>query len=266
MTSMVLSLSALAALLPATLLPFMRRTVRIDALFWLLLGAALAGAAALSAVSLASQWQTGLPTALWLAVAVALGLFGLLVMANREAARLAPLLLPYLVVFGTLATALAPLSEAAPLDVAPDAWLIVHIIVSVATYGLCTLAAVASSAVVLQERALKRRAPNAFTRMLPSVADAERLEVRLLAASEVVLGLGIATGVSDLYVTSGTFFDLSHKTLLALLAFAVIALLLLLHYYSGLRGRRAARLVLVAYLLLTLAYPGVKFVTEILLT
>jgi ABC-type uncharacterized transport system permease subunit len=43
-------------------------------------------------------------------------------------------------------------------------------------------------------------------------------------------------------------------------------MLLILHHYSGLRGRRAARLVLLAYLLLTLAYPGVKFVTDILLT
>ena len=265
MNSMVLSLSALAALLPATLLPFVRHAVRADALFWLLLGAALAGSSALCIVSLGSQWQTGLAPALWLAVAVALGMFGLLVIADREAARLAPLLLPYLVIFGTLATGLAPVTAATPLAGAPDGWLLVHIAVSVATYALCTLAAVASSAVFVQERALKRRQPNAFTRMLPSVADAERLEVRLLAASEVILGLGIATGISELYVTSGQIFTLSHKTLLSVLAFAVIGGLLLLHYRSGLRGRRAARIVLVGYLLLTLAYPGVKFVTEVLI-
>ena len=41
--------------------------------------------------------------------------------------------------------------------------------------------------------------------------------------------------------------------------------LLLVHYRTGLRGRRAARWVLVAYLLLTLAYVGVKFVTDVLL-
>jgi ABC-type uncharacterized transport system permease subunit len=101
--------------------------------------------------------------------------------------------------------------------------------------------------------------------MLPSVADAERLEVRLLGAGEVILGLGIATGISELYVTSGVLFDFNHKTLLSILAFLVIGGLLLLHYRSGLRGRRAARIVLVAYLLLTLGYLGVKFVTDILL-
>ncbi len=265
MNTMVLSLSALAALLPATLLPFMRHAARADTLFWALLGAALAGASALSAVSLGTRWQSGLPTTLWLAVAVSLGLFGLVVLWRREAARLTPLLLPYLLALGVLATGLGPLAAAEPLYAAPDGWLIVHIIVSVATYGLCTIAATASAAVFLQERALKRRSPNTFTRLLPSVADAERLEVRLLAASEVILGIGILTGISELYVTSGAFFTVSHKTLLAVLAFAVIGLLLWLHFKSGLRGRRAARVVLVAYLLLTLAYPGVKFVTEVLL-
>ncbi|GAB4231802.1 MAG: cytochrome c biogenesis protein CcsA [Kiloniellaceae bacterium] len=262
---MVLSLSALAALLPATLLPFVRHAARADTLFWLLLGAALAGTSALSIVSLSAQWQTGLPAALWLAVAVALGMFGLLVILNRDAARLAPLLLPYLLILGALATGFGLLTEPEPLTDAADGWLLAHIAVSVATYALCTLAAVASSAVFVQERALKRRAPNAFTRMLPSVADAERLEVRLLAAGEFILGLGIATGISELYVTSGEIFTFSHKTLLSVLAFLVIGVLLLLHYRSGLRGRRAARVVLVAYLLLTLGYLGVKFVTDILL-
>ncbi len=265
MNSMVLSLSALASLLPAALLPFVRHAARADAVFWLLLGAALAGTSALSIVSIGAQWQTGLPTALWLAVAVALGMFGLLVMLSREAARLAPLLLPYLLILGALATAFGLLTGPEPLIGTPDGWLLAHIAISVATYALCTLAAVASSAVFVQERALKRRTPNAFTRMLPSVADAERLEVRLLAAGEVILGLGIATGISELYVTSGEIFTFNHKTLLSVLAFLVIGALLLLHYRSGLRGRRAARVVLVAYLLLTLGYLGVKFVTDILL-
>jgi ABC-type uncharacterized transport system permease subunit len=40
----------------------------------------------------------------------------------------------------------------------------------------------------------------------------------------------------------------------------------LAHQRVGLRGRRAARVALFAWLLLTLAYPGVKFVTSVLLS
>lgn len=265
MNTWVLSVSALLSLLPATLLPFARRVAKADLLFWLLLGAAIAGPAAYSVTALSGAWESNLPAALWLAVAVSLALYALLVLLAREASRLAPLMLPYAVILGALGTALAPLGRELGLTTTFDAWLAVHIALSVATYGLCTLAAVAAAAAFIQEGALKRRSPSGFTRMLPSVVDAERLVSRLLVAAEVVLGLGIATGVSKLYVTSGSLFTLDHKTLLSLLAFLLIAVLLVLQHRSGLRGRRAARLVLIAYLLLTLAYPGVKFVTGFLL-
>ncbi|WP_205944348.1 cytochrome c biogenesis protein CcsA [Pelagibius litoralis] len=265
MNTMVLSLSALISLLPATVLPFARSAVKADLVFWLLLGAAIAGPTGYSLAVLAGHWESNLPAALWLAVAVSLALYALVVLLAREAFRLAPLLLPYALVLGALGTALAPLN----VDLGPatdvDAWLAVHIAVSVATYGLCTLAAVAAAAAFIQETALKRRSPSGFTRMLPSVSDAEWLVLRLLIAAEVVLGLGIVTGISKLYVSSGAILNLDHKTLLSLLAFLFIALLLFLHHRSGLRGRRAARLVLIAYLLLSLAYPGVKFVTDYLL-
>jgi ABC-type uncharacterized transport system permease subunit len=40
---------------------------------------------------------------------------------------------------------------------------------------------------------------------------------------------------------------------------------LLARHIYGIRGKRVARLALLAYLLLTLAYPGVKFVTDVLM-
>ena len=60
-----------------------------------------------------------------------------------------------------------------------------------------TLAALAAFAAFLQERALKTKKPTAFTRQLPSVADAEHLVVRLLTvvldpqqeASRLVIGI-----------------------------------------------------------------------------
>jgi ABC-type uncharacterized transport system permease subunit len=57
-----------------------------------------------------------------------------------------------------------------------------------------------------------------------------------------------------------------HKTVLTITAFVVIGGLLAAHYKTGLRGRQAARIVLLAYLLLTLGYPGVKFITDVVLS
>ena len=80
-----------------------------------------------------------------------------------------------------------------------------------------------------------------------------------------VMAFGLVTGMAVQYFATGTLLEFDHKTLFSLLTFAVISLLLFARYRRGLRGRRAARLVLLAYLLLTIAYPGVKFVTDVLL-
>ena len=129
---------------------------------------------------------------------------------------------------------------------------------------MATLAAVAGCAVFLKERDLKRRQASRLGALLPSIADGEALELRLLATAEIVLGIGVLTGMALEHLSSGQLLVLDHKTLLSLLAFLVIGVLLVLHRWSGLRGKRAARLALLAYLLLTLAYPGVKFVTDVL--
>ena len=260
-----MSLSALAALIPATIWSFKGAAAHRDGVFWAVLAIAASGPATISVVQLVGPWQSGLSLALWMSIAVSMVIFIGLSMGVREAWRLMPLVAPYLLLLGILATLGSNAAPDAPRVASPDAWLNLHIAVSVLTYGLCTLAAVAGVAVLLQERAIKRKRPYALTHRLPSVADASRLQGRLLSASAIVLALGIVTGMAEQYLTSGQLLVLDHKTLLSLLAFAVIGLLLILHRHSGLRGQHTARLILVAYLLLTLAYPGVKFVTGILL-
>jgi ABC-type uncharacterized transport system permease subunit len=263
--SIILSLAALVALIPAAVLPLRREAGGPDPLFWAAVAVAVAGPGAYSLVLLGGGWPTGLAPALWVSIAVSMAIFAILAAASREGWRLRPLLLPYLILLGLIAVVWSRTPAQAGLMAAPDVWLGLHIAASVATYGLCTLAAVAAAAAFLQERALKGKRPTALSRVLPSISDASLLQVRLLAVSEAVLALGIATGMARDYLSSGRLLHFDHKTLLAGLAFLVIGALLLLHHRSGLRGQRAARLVLLAYLLLTLAYPGVKFITDVVI-
>lgn len=272
-TSFLLSVVALAALVPAALVPATAvappvgsaggRDSPRGALFWILLAVAIAGPLLWVVVQLGSSWRTGLAAALWLSVAVSLLLFALVAATQRAAWRLAPLLLGYLFLLGLLATIWQHAPERPMPGEPPPAWLQAHILVAVAAYGLLTLAAVAGAAVFLQERALKRKRLSRFTHQLPSVAEGERLQARLLLASEIVLAVALVTGMTIEWLERRALLRLDHKTVLSLLTFAVIALLLYLHHRGGLSGRRAARYVLFAYLLLTLAYPGVKFVTDV---
>lgn len=269
MSATVLNVAALAALAPCAILPYVRRgsvggDVR-DAVFWAVLGAAIAGAGAWTWVTFASGWRTGIAATLWITLTGALVLFALFSIPGRAFARLLPLFGPYLVLMGAIATIWAHAPAHAVAATGAGAWLGVHIVVSVTTYALVTLAAVAALGVYLQERALKARAPGRLTAILPPVADGEAIQSRLLAASAVVLGLGLATGMVVEALDGRPLFPITHKTLFSVFAFAVIAALLAVHRTSGLAGRRAARYLLLAYLLLTLGYPGVKFVTDVIL-
>lgn len=274
--NLLFSLAALLTLVPASVLTYRRATPRgrdgqvrpqpaRDRLFWALLALAVAGPGIWAVAQLGGAWRTGLSTALWVTIAVCMVLFAGLAATTRSAWRLAPLLLPYLVVMAVFATAFVRTPDPVLSAPVPSVWIDLHIAVSVVTYGLATLAAVAGLAAFLQEQALKRKRPTPLTRVLPPMAESEALQVRLLIASEVVLGLGLITGVAVTYVEYGMLLRIDHKTLLSLASFAVIGLLLVAHAATGVRGRRAARLVLLAYLLLTLAYPGVKFVTDVLI-
>ena len=76
------------------------------------------------------------------------------------------------------------------------------------------------------------------------------------------LNLGVAVRVVD-----GVAADVSAAaaTEFGALVNVCLVVLLIADRRTGVRGRRAARYVLLAYLLLTLAYPGVKFVTDVVL-
>ena len=172
--------------------------------------------------------------------------------------------MPYLLILALLATIWSGTSTAAPLtEIGP--WLAIHLILAVITYAAATLSAIASISVFIQERALKRRQPGPLSRTLPSVAEGERLLMRLLALAVAVLFVGIITGIAELYITQAQILVFDHKTIFSVLAFAFLSMIWLLHLKSGLRGRRAARFVLSGYLLITLAFPGVKLVSDVIL-
>ena len=265
MSFTLLPLTALISLVPATLAPF-RRSAGQDSIFWLVWTVAVAGTALWVFVRQSAGWGTGLSTALWITIFTCLLLYGCVCLLSEDAWRLSPLLLPYLLILGLMATIWSQVPEKSLVGGAPLAWIGTHIFVSVATYGLLTLAAIAALAAAIQHRALRSKKRDRLSSILPAVSSSERLLVQLLVTSEIVLAMGLMTGMAALYFKSGQVMTFDHKSILALSVFIILAILLLLHFKSGVRGKAATQLVLLAYLLLTLGYPGVKFVTDILIS
>ncbi len=227
---------------------------------------ALSGPSFVTVLHFGGHWDSGLSISIWVTISFSMLLFLCFSLLVQDFSKLAILLLPYLFVLGVFALLWEGQNTHNDLEAEPDLWLVLHIIASVITYALCTLAAIASLAVLLRERALKtKQIESKFLEKLPAVYVADRFQVSLLTMAEVVLGLGILTGIARQYSSSGSLIDFDHKTLLAFVAFIVIAILLALHRFIGIRGQNAVRFVLAAYLLMTLAYPGVKFVTDVVI-
>ena len=211
------------------------------------------------------DWGLGLPTALLASVLATEIAFGLILLRLREALQLGSILGPYLFIacLMVLWADAGRGSEATQPHI--TGWLAAHIGAAVLSYGFVTIGAIAGLGIIVRERDLNRRTRGGLTDRLPSIAVAETTELIGLTAAEIVLGIGIIFGIAAEYTTTGAFFQITHKSLFSIAAFAVIGGLLILHLRTGLRGRLAARIGLSAYLLVSLGYPGVKFVGEILL-
>ncbi len=230
-------------------------------LYWLLLAVALCGTVAKAASVAAPVWQSGLASSLWLTIATTVLVFAACAFILPPLRRLTLMVCAYLMAVGLLAIVLPTETASARID----SWLVAHIAFSVVAYALFTLGAIAALAVFVKERAIKRKSTSGFAAALPAVTEAERLQSVLLKAAAAVLLLGIVTGMAELYLSRGTLLVLNHKILLSLVAFAVVVTLLAIQHRTGMRGRRLAQFMLVAFLLVTLAYPGVKFVTGVLM-
>ena len=262
---MWLSLVALSSIVPALAQAFRTGAGR-DAVFWAALGVAIAGPVLLVVEHSGPVWQTGLSATLWITIAATLTLYAIVCAVFRHAWRLTPLVAGYMMLLAAGAIVWQDASGAAlQAGTGERAWVNVHIATAVVTYGLVTIAAVAATSAFLQEWTLKRKRRTVLTRLLPSVADCDSLQLRLLQYGEAVLSVGLATGMALQYRETGALLAVSHKTILTVAAFVVIGLLLVVHDWAGVRGRQAARIALLGYLLLTLGYPGVKFVTEVLI-
>ncbi|HEV8391109.1 MAG TPA: cytochrome c biogenesis protein CcsA [Dongiaceae bacterium] len=260
----IAAIVAVFSLLPLSILACRGRLER-NALGWLLLAAAVIGGSVPAIAELQSGWRAGLAASLHVTAAAILVVFAASVVLNAAALHLAALAGPYamlLVLLGWLASAF---EVEPPIPATPGAWFTGHVLLSIAAYAALSLAALAACGVLLEERAFKARTDSWSTRVLPPLAEIEGLQNALLKLAAILLLLALATGAANEFLAIGRVFEFNHKILLSFLGFGVVLILLILHHRTGLRGRKAARWLLTGYLLLTLAYPGVKFVREILI-
>lgn len=163
--------------------------------------------------------------------------------------------------FAALMLLLAALMPTPLSEVAVDDWKTrTHIVLSLLSAGLLTLAAVHAGVLAIQERLLHDHRLTRLMRSLPPLQTMERLLFQLIAIGFGLLSLTLLSGMW--FIRDWLAQHLAHKTVLSVTAWLIFAVLLWGRLRHGWRGRTAIRWTLAGYAMLLLAYFGSKLILE----
>ncbi len=138
-----------------------------------------------------------------------------------------------------------------------------HILLSLVSYSVLTLAALQAILLAMQEKALKQHHTRGLLSTLPPLQVMERLLFDMILSGFLLLTMALITGfifTEDLFAQ-----HLMHKTLLSISSWFVFAILLSGRWLLGWRSRTALRWMLAGFILLMLAFFGSKAVLELVL-
>jgi len=135
-----------------------------------------------------------------------------------------------------------------------------HLLSSLLAYAILTLAMLHAIMHLLLDRALKRKQIGPIVQALPSLLEVENHMYDQVRSATWLLALGILTGLAWQWTSVGHFVLLSHKVILSVFSWAVLALLLTMRKRAGWQGKRASWMAISAYILLLLSYFGVRMV------
>lgn len=229
----------------------------------------LAGLAYLITMILGKGWQPNLLATLFTAIASQAFLLSLFAYFDQRFYRLSPLFLPYGLLLISLALILDGhgVARDGP-NLSLEIWVTLHILGSLVGYGLVALAGLASLAVLIQRRQLKSTSSRPFSLLidcLPSLVEAHLLQQILIWCAAWLLALSIISGTAIRFYHEGAFWHADHKSLLSIIGFILALTIAFLGRIRGAYGASLSRIALLLFLVLTLAWPGVKLVKDVIL-
>lgn len=185
----------------------------------------------------------------------------LIIAVHAVESRLVPLpgVRRALALFGAVTLAVAWLFPG-ELHQAASKYAPLHWVLGVASYGLLGAAVLHATMLDSAERQMRLRASGTPGPLGLPLLRLERLTFRFVEAGFAVLTLAVMLGLA-----TAPQWRLNHKTVFALMGWAVFAALLVGRHWRGWRGRKATRWLYAGAVLLLLAYVGSRFVFEVML-
>lgn len=146
-------------------------------------------------------------------------------------------------------------------DVAPiyrSLWLTLHLATVFGGYGFFGLAFVAGIMYLIQEREIKAKRTGAMYRRLPSLNVLDSINYYCLTLGFPLMTLGMITGMAYAWVYLGRYWRWDPKEVWSLILWLLYAALLHQRLTVGWRGRRAAIMAMVGFMVLCFTFLGVS--------
>lgn len=139
-----------------------------------------------------------------------------------------------------------------------SAWLPAHVAPVFLGYAIFVLASCVSLVYLLQERQLKAKRRMGVAKRFPSLETLDELNYRCVAWGFALFTIGIVTGSILAKAVWGTFWSWEPVQMLSVVAWLIYAVLLQTRS-AGWRGRRAATLTLVGFVVLIVSFISLNF-------
>ena len=164
------------------------------------------------------------------------------------------------VALGATAIVIIGLGDSSP-DIITLSWQMrFHILISLISYGLFYVGAIIAVMMMVQERRLRASKLSAINSIFAPLETSESLLFKITAVGFTGLTITITSGLT--FVDNLFAQPLVHKTALSLLALFIFGTLLIGRIFAGWRGARAINLYLIGFVLLFIAYFGLRLFLE----
>lgn len=158
----------------------------------------------------------------------------------------------------TLAANLISSPNAARHELLRSLWFYIHIPTTFLGYAAFFVAFSAGIMYLIQERELKRKRPQAFYYRLPSLEICDDLGYRSLSVGFPLLTVGIVAGALWASRSLTQPWGGDPKIIWSLITWLVYAVLIHYRLSAGLRGRRAAMMSIVGFVIVLLTFLGTR--------
>ena len=140
-----------------------------------------------------------------------------------------------------------------------------HITIAIIAYGLLTYSAIFSIFILFLENNLNKKKISSLFSTENSLLSMEQFLFTIIGIGFLLLSITVFTGIFFSKETFNSPFVFNHKTLFGIFSWVFYGYIIYQRQINGLRGKKATKLSLFAFILLVLSYLGSKFVFEYLI-